>query len=251
MTSQIGVVLPTLGDRPELIVDCIHSIKSSGATYIVVVSPRDLPGNLVHLVDKVMTDPGLGLAAAINFGFANLPASVEYATWIGDDDLFEVNALSILAEAMRTEPTASFVYGICTYINIHGKIIGVNRVGNLAWRLLEIGPDLIPQPSALFRVRDFHRVGGLNSIYKNSFDFDLFLKLKKVGKPKYIPVNISKFRWHEGSLSVNQRWRAVIEASQVRRSHLSRKINLVSGLWEIPVIFLTYLAGRILNARSR
>jgi hypothetical protein len=251
LSPQIGVVLPTLGARPEMILGCINSIRKSGAHYIAIVSPHQLPRDVESLVDKVINDPGLGLAAAINLGMEKLPERIEYSTWIGDDDLFEENGLSILAEAMRRQPELSLAYGVCTYIDGLGKVLGVNKAGNIAWRILQFGPDLIPQPSSLFKLRDFRLAGGLNQKYKNAFDFDLFLKLKKIGKARYVPVKVSKFRWHEGSLSVNQRWRAVVEASVVRRSHLNRGASLFSILWEPPVILLTYLAGRVVNARSR
>ena len=250
-SPHIGVVLPTLGERPELILGCINSIKRSGATYIVVVSPHELLRDIESLVDEVIRDPGLGLAAAINLGMEKLPERIEYSTWIGDDDLFEENGLSILSEDMRRHPEASFVYGTCTYVNGVGKALGVNKAGNIAWRILQFGPDLIPQPSALFKLKDFRLVGGLNQEYKNAFDFDLFLKLKKIGKARYVPVKVSKFRWHKGSLSVNQRWRAVVEASVVRRSHLSIGVRLFSILWEPLVILVTYFAGKVVNSRSR
>lgn len=250
-SPQIGVVLPTLGERPELILECINSIRKAGAHYIAIVSPHEFPRDIESLVDEVIKDPGLGLAAAINLGMEKMPERIEYSTWIGDDDLFEENGLSILAETMSRHPEASFVYGICTYVNVLGKVLGVNKAGNIAWRILQFGPDLIPQPSSLFKLRDFRHVGGLNQRYKNAFDFDLFLKLKKIGKARYVPVKVSKFRWHDGSLSVNQRWRAVVEASAVRRSQLSRGVRLFSILWEPPVILVTYFAGRIVNSRSR
>ncbi len=251
LSPQIGVVLPTLGKRPELILGCINSIRKSGAHYIALVSPHKFPSDIESLVDKVIKDPGLGLAAAINLGMENLPERIKYSTWIGDDDLFEEDGLSILAETMRRHPEASFVYGICTYINANGVAIGINNVGSIASKILKIGPDLIPQPSSLFKLKDFRRVAGLNPIYKNSFDVDLFLKLKMVGKAKYVPVKVSKFRWHEQSLSVDQRWRGVIEASSIRKSHLNKWIVPISFIWEYPVVLSTFLAGKILSLRSR
>jgi hypothetical protein len=251
MKPKIGVVLPTLGDRLELLSGCIFTIRRAGDTYISLVSPRELPTEITSLADEVIMDPGYGLAAAINLGIYNLPDDIEFATWIGDDDLFEENGLQVLAEFMNSDQYASLVYGICTYIALDGKILGVNKVGKIASCILSYGPDLIPQPSALFRRKDFEEVGGLNSIYSNSFDFDLFLRLKKIGTVKYVRVNVSKFRWHDGSLSVNQRWRAVIEASKVRRSHLTKLARGFSILWEVPVILLTYLAGRFVNYRAK
>lgn len=251
MKHKIGVVLPTLGERLDLLFGCILSIRKAGNTYIALVSPREFPKELTSLVDDVIIDPGLGLAGAINLGISNLPDNIEFATWIGDDDLYEENGLQVLAEFMNSDERISLVYGICTYIAYDGAVLGVNRVGKLASSILSFGPDLIPQPSALFRCKDFEKVGGLNFNYSNSFDFDLFLKLKKIGTFKYVPVKVSKFRWHVGSLSVNHRWRAVLEASLIRRNHLSGTLRRISFMWEIPTILLTYYAGKILNSRAK
>jgi GT2 family glycosyltransferase len=48
--------------------------------------------------------------------------------------------------------------------------------------LFEIGPQLIPQPSAFFRRDAFEKVGGISERFQFAFDFDLFLKLSKSGK---------------------------------------------------------------------
>jgi hypothetical protein len=251
LRERIGVVVPTLGLRTKTLLECLYSIKNSGASFIVIVCPINLPTEFTELANKVVPDPGNGLAEAINFGISSLPSETRYATWIGDDDLYVKNGLDILAKVLDKKMGVSLVYGICTYINSDGQYLGENKIGQSATKILKYGPDLIPQPSSLFRVQDFNRVGGLNPEYKNAFDFDFFLKLKKVGALEYVPERISFFRWHDESLSVNQRWRAVTEASKVRKSHLKKGTNLFSFSWEYPVVLLTFLAGKLVNLRSR
>ena len=251
MPNRIGVVIPTLGTRSRMLTECLNAARTSGADYLLLVSSVELPSELRNLADQVIPDPGLGLAEAINTGMKNLPDDILYSTWIGDDDLFAERGLQILRDKLERNRKLSLVYGKCTYINSSGEQIGVNQTGQLAATILGFGPDLIPQPSSLFRLDDFKRVHGLDSKYKNAFDFDLFLKLKKIGKLEYVPELISYFRWHNDSLSVNQRWRAVKEASKVRRSHLKFPVNAFSIVWEPTITLATFVAGKMISRRAK
>jgi GT2 family glycosyltransferase len=109
--------------------------------------------------------------------------------------------------------------------------------------LLSFGPQLIPQPGALYRRDAFEKVGGLSDKYGWAFDFELFLSLSKIGKAVYLPKVLAQFRWHPGSLSVSRRRESVNEASAVRKSHLPKSLRAFSEIWEWPVRQATYLAG--------
>ena len=109
--------------------------------------------------------------------------------------------------------------------------------------LLRFGPQLIPQPGALFRREAFEELGGLSQNFGWAFDFELFLSLSSKGKAVFVPEVLACFRWHPGSLSVSRRAESVKEASQVRVSHLPKLLKPVSFVWEYPVRVATYFAG--------
>lgn len=250
MTSKVGVVIPTLGKRLEMLSECINSVRHSGANFIVLVGPKLISQQVSKKVDLCVTDPGRGLPEAINLGMQHFPNFIEYVTWIGDDDQFIEDGLLTLAKALDSDTSLTLVYGKCVYINSAGQELGINRIGKLAGKILGIGPDLVPQPSSLFRLRDFENLGGLNNDYRNAFDFDLFIRLKMLGNLLYVPELISKFRWHKDSLSVKNRWFAVKEASRVRKNYLHPMLSKISHIWEYPLMWLTYLAGLFINFRS-
>jgi GT2 family glycosyltransferase len=114
---------------------------------------------------------------------------------------------------------------------------------------LRFGPQLIPQPGALYNRAVFEQIGGLNTKYQLAFDFDLFYSLSKVGKTVFVPSVLAKFRWHPYSLSVSKRRQSVDEASQVRISHLPKALRGISFIWEFPVRSATYWAGIWANSR--
>lgn len=252
MSPRVGIVVPTLGERSDYLELCLRSIRAAGDAYILMVAPKSFDsGNLksLGLVDSVLTDTGEGLPAAINLGISSLPGSVEFVNWLGDDDLLMPNSLESLTDLLDLKPEVVMVFGACEYIDSKGHVVWENRSGQWAVALLRIGPDLIPQPGALFRRSAFYDVGELNVNLGWAFDFDLFIRLSKIGKLKYLNEKLSKFRWHPDSLSVEHRKRSVAEASQVRVSHLPFWLRPFAFIWEYPVKQATLVAGKKLSKR--
>ncbi len=248
----IGVVVPTLGTRPELLAECLASIRGGGDCYVVLVRPDgcSIDHAAVALIDAQVADPGAGLAAAINAGMASLPTSVRYATWLGDDDRLTVNSLAIASEAIARKG-AVLVYGGCRYIDATGQQLWLNRSGRWAVPLMRFGPQLVPQPGSLFDRQVFDSIGGLDESLKWAFDLDLFLRLARRGRVAYIDETLAEFRWHDGSLSVGSRQGSVTEASAIRRRFLPAAIRPLSVAWEPLLRRLIFFAGDRMNRRLR
>jgi glycosyltransferase involved in cell wall biosynthesis len=251
---QIGIVVPTLGTRPEYLNKALRSIRAAGYCHVVVVAPDPemIRANYTpDLIDQIVEDPKSGLADAINAGIRSLPSSVRYANWLGDDDLLAPQSLAFTSHALENSPETVCVFGGCSYIGPDEDVLWVNKSGKYAKWLMRVGPQLIPQPGLLFTVSAFNEVGGLDSTYKWAFDLDLLLKFSKHGKLQFLPKILSSFRWHDGSLSVGGRHGSVSEASKIRRSYLPRALRGISPVWEFFVRRLILVAGVVLSRRSR
>lgn len=252
--TQIGVVVPTIGQRPNYLPLALKSIREAGSAHILLVGNRGFdaqPLRALGLIDQYLDEQNTGLAAKINFGFRSLPKEIKYITWLGDDDLLTPDSLNLSRGRIEQPDQPVLVYGGCEYIDPDGKKIFVNHSGKWAVGLLRFGPQLIPQPGSIFRRDAFERVGGLSEDFGWAFDFELFLSLSKIGVAAYIPQTLSKFRWHPGSLSVSRRANSVKEASQVRVSHLPNALKPISFLWEYPVRVATYWAGISVSKKLR
>jgi hypothetical protein len=249
---KIGIVVPTLGRRPIYLNECLVSVRRAGDVHICIVAPEGLDlSNLldVGLIDQVIEDPRLGLAAAIDAGLRGVPSDISYVNWIGDDDLLAENSLDLTSHFLDSHPDVDLVFGSCRYIDEFGRLIWTNRSGSWAKPLMRFGPCLVPQPGSLFRRSKYIEVGGLDPRYKWAFDFDLFIKISKTGKLAYLPKVLAAFRWHPGSLSVGGREGSVREASSIRRRHLPVWLRCVAPIWEIPVQIATQLAGKLISLR--
>jgi glycosyltransferase involved in cell wall biosynthesis len=103
LNQRVGIVVPTLGERPDYLEQCLKSIRKAGESHILIVAPKSFDNSgLISsgLVDSVIEDPGAGLPAAINQGIDSLPKSVEYINWLGDDDLPKPGSLSKCSDAL-------------------------------------------------------------------------------------------------------------------------------------------------------
>ena len=249
-----GIVIPTLGTRTDYLMTCIRSIRNAGYTYICVVSPdKQLGKNLLDAgyVEQFVHQSGTGIANAINVAFAHLPDHIQFQSWLGDDDLLEIDSMEIARQCLISNPSATAVYGKCRYIDSEGREIGVNKIGSLASRILRFGPCLIPQPGSLIRRTSFRQIGGLNESYDCAFDLDMFIKLQSLGPTKYVGEILSSFRWHPDSKSVQQRRTSVSEASKIRISHLPSSLKTFAPLWEKPISFLTIKSGNVVSFTSK
>jgi GT2 family glycosyltransferase len=249
-----GVVVPTLGQRDDYLGLSLRSIRDAGESYILLVAPSsfDTASLLAAgLIDEAVAETGKSLPAAINQGFAALPADIRYVAWLGDDDLLRPQSLEITRGYLDTHPKSSMVYGRCDYIDETGAVVWTNRSGPWAAPLLRVGPDLIPQPGSLFRRSAFEATGGLRTDLGWAFDLDIFLRLARLGRLSYVRRTLAAFRWHAGSLSVGQRVNSVREASQVRREFLPAWIRPISGIWERPVRWATHRAGDFVGSGTK
>jgi hypothetical protein len=251
--SVVGVVVPTIGQRPQYIESTLRSIRQAGETFVVLVGRADFNGKTYAdsgLVDLYLDEEVSSLPGKINQGFWALPKEIEYITWVGDDDLLTPKSLVKAVEVLSGPERPVLVFGHCQYIDSDGNDVLVKRTGSWAVPLLRFGPQLIPQPSAVFRRDSFEKIGGLSSKYEFAFDFDLFLKLTKQGKAVFIDAITSSHRWHATSLTYSRRWDSVKEASAVRVANLPSAARLISPIWELPVMLVTYFAGNVLSRGS-
>jgi GT2 family glycosyltransferase len=254
LNQRVGIVVPTLGNRPNYLEQCLSSIRAAGESHILLVAPATFKSDALRsagLLDSVVIDAGGGLAAAINQGIRALPGTVEYVNWLGDDDLLTSSSLVASSKTLDENNQTVMAFGSCDYIDSEGQTVWVNSSGQWAVPLLRFGPDLIPQPGALFRRSAFEKVGGLRTDLGWAFDFDLFIRLSKVGKLYFLNQTLAKFRWHPESLSVEHRKKSVAEASQVRVSHLPSYLRPFSFIWEYPVQQATLIAGKRVTAIAK
>lgn len=251
--ADVTVVIPSINSRPSLLPLAIASIRAAAKSHtvkIVLIGPSEsaFAQEVIDAVDEFITEPA-GIALASKIDYALQRVETEFSTWLGDDDLLTEGSLDRAVDYLRNQPEHVAVFGGCQYIDSDGHPLVLNRSGAWAVPLLTFGPQLIPQPSVVWRSDSYRATGGLSPAYQLAFDFDLFLKLRKLGSIGFLNATQSCFRWHPDSLSVKRRKQSVLEASQARRSNYPSAVRLIAWLWEPLVIGATWLAGKLLTRR--
>ena len=263
MNHNTAVIVPTTFNRISFLIETVESIINSNIHEFIFVLPRDTDFSGARvMVDKLnkehhdfkvsfLIQEGTGIANALNCGFRNLGNGIEYATWIGDDDLLTPAITNEGVKFLQENHTYNTVFGNCHYINQNGERMWVNNFGEKAIWISSFGPNLIPQPGSIFRFSALKEVGFLNESFHNSFDHDLYLKLKRIGKIKYLPTHLGSFRWHPDSLSYRRRSRLCWESTLVR---IKNRNNLFTKIVQItlePFIFMGVYFAPIFVLRTK
>jgi len=252
---EILVVIPTLGKRPDYLRLTLESIANQAPTLydIVIVGPID--NKKTEKLAKEfgasrVDDPG-SMSAAVNAGIATAKPWHKYISWIGDDDLLTPQSLEISSKALESHPEAVVAFGYCDYIDSHGNHIFTSRAGKIAPWLMTWGPDLVPMPGLLMRLKSLNEVGPFDENNYYCMDLEMLLRLRKHGKFVSTGKTLAAFRWHSNSQTVSNRDLVLRETKQVKRRSLSPALRPVSPLWEVPVQLATKLAVRYVDRKAK
>jgi GT2 family glycosyltransferase len=201
------------------------------------------------MFDLFVADAGHGLAAAINQGLKNQPEQIKYSSWLGDDDFLEPGSINKILRQFEASPDCSAVYGMCNYVDANGDLLFLQRVGRLASKILPLGPDLVPQPGSVIRKSSLERIGYLDEQFGLAFDYDMFLKLRKVGRIRFVNSPLANFTWHGDSLSVRERKQSVDEARLARivnaETAFEKSLLLLGPLASLAAVFAGMFAARL------
>lgn len=76
---NLGIVVPTMGTRPEFLRQSLASIRLAGKAMIHIVAPKSAQLASVldpNSYDAIVVDPGTGLSAAIDAGMRSFPRAL-------------------------------------------------------------------------------------------------------------------------------------------------------------------------------
>lgn len=251
MTSAVGIVVPTLGDRPEYLRACLESIRENGHCAINLVAPENFDFKSLFnegLIDLCTIDPARGLAYAVSSGIKAFDESVTHVSWLGDDDTLTPGSIQATYRAFSKGDVA--VFGNCNFIDEESKVFWTLRSGAWAVSMLSWGPNKVPQPGSLLLREAVAAAGYLDETLGWAFDHDLFLKLRKIGTIRYIDRTVANFRWHENSLSAGSSERSIREAARVRIRHSRAHLRWLSTLREAVHVRLALTLRPSLDRRK-
>jgi hypothetical protein len=147
-----------------------------------------------------------GLAATLNEGLA--AAQSDLVARIDQDDEALPNRLSTQIRFLRTRPevvvAGSFVYHM-------GRTAAHDRLVRLPEEPEEIAAALpkancLYHPSVMLRRQPVLALGGYRPEFKNSEDYDLWLRVARVHHLANIPVPLLRYRFSAGGMTLGKKW---------------------------------------------
>ncbi|MFF2424660.1 glycosyltransferase [Streptomyces mirabilis] len=230
---SVRLVVPSNGERPEYLEQCLASVsRQRESVEAVVVGPARAADALRAVAERhgcgFLVEDERGLSNAVNQGWRG--ATTEYLTWLGDDDLLTEGSLSAAREALDRVPGAAMAYGRLTIIDADDRTLYTLRPGTFASWLFRYGQNFVGQPGSLYRRSAVQRVGMLDPALRYAMDFDLHLRLRQGGGMVYLPRVLGCFRVHPSSLTVTNPC-PDDEGRRVMRRYLGRTTLGLEPYW--------------------
>ena len=206
---KISIITPSYnqGDFIEKTIQSVLNQNYPNLEYIIIDGgSKDNSVDIIKKYEKNLTywvsEKDNGQSEALNKGFKK--ASGEIIAWINSDDWYEGNVFEIVANYFRNSG-ASIIAGNCkmiyegaaekNFIDKPGKITSI--------RMLQYWKPFFcpPQPSIFFKNEALEKAGYINETLSYGMDLDLWLRLSKKYKFKYVDILFANYLIHDASKS--------------------------------------------------
>ena len=249
----ISVIVPSYNQAPYLEATLESILHQVGVeTEVIVVDGGSTDGSVEIIrryADKLawwVSEKDRGQAHAIMKGARR--ATGEIITWLNSDDLYEPGALRKVIQAFERSPDAAAVYGDYYILRPDGRKVLKEKI-DFDWNICVHAYMMTPQPATFFARWAWDRVGGVDESLTHCMDYDLVLKVGKIGRILHIREPLACFRLHPESKTSKARGHFRRENRLVRERALGRKL----GPWDpfLERLYLAKAAWRFLVERRR
>jgi glycosyltransferase involved in cell wall biosynthesis len=165
---------------------------------------------------RVIREADSGQSDAIDKGIRQ--ATGEVVGWLNSDDVLLPGALRAVAEAFDAHPSAPLVYGAGVKMDWQGNV--TKRVPATPYRRSLLARAFyFLQPAMFFRRDAYLEVGGLDRSLAYAMDWDLVLKLARLGDFVAVDRELAGLRCYSGTKSETGGWRRAQEIATIGRRH--------------------------------
>ena len=234
---RISIITPSF-NQGEFLEETILSVinqKYPDLEYIIMDGGST--DNSVDVIKKYedtisywVSEPDNGQADAIHRGFSM--ATGDILAYINSDDIYFPDSFRVIAETFMSNPTAQWVVGKGYCIDDKGQFLNRKKYAPVTFINMLFLEDCVMQPTAFWRKELYSAVGGIDTHYQFSFDYDLFLKFVHRFPPVRVNHDIAAFRIHPQSKTETIYDVCIKEDHEIHRKYYLEGKN--------PVKYLSY-----------
>ena len=235
MSAAVSVIVPTYGHRDFVLaaLDSVFAQTWRDMEVIVVNdgSPDDTAAVLRPLVEagriRYLEQPNQGQGAARNRGLAE--ATGEFVAYLDDDDLWPPDKLQWQIEMLRRHPSAVLTYGGFARLMPNGRLIPDDKTGfpsGDVYRTFRLRNWIHSPGQTLIRRAALNAAGGFDPAIWGADDWDLYVRLARLGSFQYAPRIALHYRIHAANASRRAVFHALNDL-KVLRKH---------GGWNLPLM---------------
>ena len=246
---RISIVTPSYNQAPFL-EDTLRSVVSQDypRTEHIVVDGGSTDGSVEiirryapHLRSWV-SERDRGQSHAINKGLAQ--ATGDVLTWLNSDDTYLPGALDEVGRFFARHPDVDLVYGDYVYTDAGGRPMRRRHVFDTISYESLLYHDYLGQPAVFFRRSLFDKVGPLDESLHYCMDWDLFLRMWPVCRPRHIPKVLATYRLdHAAKSNAEETDGAVAAAHLVQQRHMNRRFSSawLNRAWHRGYFYASFL----------
>jgi glycosyltransferase involved in cell wall biosynthesis len=157
-------------------------------------------------IRAVFHETNLGLAATLNEGLSLARAPL-VARLDQDDDALP-QRLGVQAKFMEENPE---IWVAGSHVYYRGRRQGVDKRVEMPVfhdEIVRVLPsyNCLSHPSVILRKNNILSIGGYRAAFKNAEDYDLWLRVSKVGRLANIPEPLIRYRFSVDGMTLGKKW---------------------------------------------
>lgn len=224
----MAVVVPTHGTSPFLLETLRSIMQQTYCDFVSVIVAGGCTDETVNSIEaavagdgrfRIVHQPNLGAGAARNRGAAE--SQSEFLAFLDHDDLWDPCFLEAVLAALQDDPSAPAAHcvsqGITAVGGPQGDFANWSRVrqraergrlvpsppGPTTFEALVTAPCIASPGAAIVRRDAFNRIGGYDPNLPPCEDWDLFLKLARLGALPFLDEVLFFYRQHDDHTHVH------------------------------------------------
>jgi len=203
---MVSIITPSF-NQGDFIEETINSVLSQDYQNIeYIVMDGGSTDNTLDVLRKYtgkikwISEKDNGQSDAIIKGFSM--AKGEIIAWLNSDDTYLPGAVSKAVSAFTMWPETGVVYGMTYFIDKDGLTLGKYPVEPFDFQRFA-SFNFICQPSTFFKKKAYEGIGGLDQSLHYGMDYDLWIRMSRSFKFKFIEESLATYRLHCESKTIS------------------------------------------------